>query len=52
MRLLLFLPKYSQGVASQPLNFDEWQRQIFLVDKAKHVEPFRAEDSELLVLDV
>ena len=45
-----------QGTAkdfdSQQLHIDEWQREVFVVDDAKHVKPFRAEDSELLVLMV
>ena len=45
-----FLPKHRQASASQPLHTDEWQREIILVDDAKHVEPFRADRSELLVL--
>ena len=47
-----FLPKHRQDEASQPLHVDEWQREIILVDEAKHVEPFRAEHSELLVVEV
>ena len=37
---------------SQPLHIDDWQREILVVDDAKQVKPFRAEDSELLVLVV
>ena len=42
------LPKHLQHVVSQQLHVDEWQREILLVDKVKHVEPFRAEHSTLL----
>ena len=45
-----FLPEHRQASASQPLHTGEWQREIILVDDAKHVEPFRADRSELLVL--
>ena len=45
-----FLPKHRQASASQPLHTDEWQREVILVDDAEHVEPFRADRSELLVL--
>ena len=31
---------------------NEWQREILHVVEEKHVEPFRAEHSELLVLAV
>ena len=41
------LPKHWQDFASQPLRIDEWQREV---DEARHVEPFRAEHSELRVL--
>ena len=35
---------------AQPLHIDEWQWEILLVDEAMHVEAFRPEHSELLVL--
>ena len=50
--LALLLPKYRQYFAAQPLRIDEWQQEIILVDGAGHVEPFRADRSELLVLVV
>ena len=37
---------------SQPLHIDEWQQEILLVDREGHVEPFRADRSDLLVLVV
>ena len=46
------LPKYRQGFASQPLHIDELQQEIFLGERAEHVEPFRADRSKLLVLVV
>ena len=50
--LALLLPKYRQFFAAQPLRIDEWQQEIILVDGAGHVEPFRADRSELLVFVV
>ena len=52
VRLFYFWPKYWQDFASQPLRIDEWQQEILLVDGAGHVEPFRADHSELLMLAV
>ena len=47
-----FSPNFCQGFASRPLHIDEQQQQIVLVDGTGHVEAFRADRSELLVLVV
>ena len=49
-RLHCFLPRHGQDFASQRLHIDEQHREIFFVDETKHVEQFRAEHSELLVV--
>ena len=49
-RLHHVMPTPWQDVASQPLHIDEQHREIFFVDETKHVEQFRAEHSERLVV--
>ena len=44
--------RIDKASASQPLHFGEWQQEILPFDGVAHVEPFRADRTELLVLVV